>query len=113
MEEGVGLGVEDGAPVGMDGFEEDVLDGQGVLIAGIEFAAALGLSDADPVGGTVAGPAEAGRYGCGPSSDGTYKNPKSKTTDAVSAKAAIKMTSATFDDFAGNCCDPLSDPECD
>lgn len=53
MEDGVGSGVEHGAPVWVDGIEEDVLDDHGVLIAGIEFAAALGLTDADPVGGTL------------------------------------------------------------
>ena len=46
---GEGLAVEDRVSAGVDGFEEDVLDGQGELLAGVELAAALGLSDMDPV----------------------------------------------------------------
>ena len=50
---------EDGAEVGVEGFEQDVLDGEGVLVADIELAAALSLADGDPVGGAVAGGLEA------------------------------------------------------
>lgn len=48
------LAVEDRAPAGVDGFEEDVFDGQDELLAGVELAAALGLSDMDPVGSAIA-----------------------------------------------------------
>ena len=45
--------------MGVDGFEEDVLDGESELVAGVELAAALGLADVDPVGGAMAGATEA------------------------------------------------------
>ena len=41
----------------MSGFEEDVTDGQGELIAGVELDAAQGLSDMDPVSSAIAGAA--------------------------------------------------------
>ncbi len=46
--------IENGFPVGAEGFDEDVLGGLVVLLAGIEFPAALGLAEMDPVGGAVA-----------------------------------------------------------
>ena len=53
------LAIEGGFPVGTEGFDEDVLDGLVVLVASIEFPAALGLAEMDPVGGAVAGALEA------------------------------------------------------
>lgn len=50
---------------------------------------------------------------CSGGSDGTYKDKyPNSSISSVSAQAAIRVTSASFDDFAGNCCDPLSDPGC-
>ena len=69
-EEGWGLAIEDGLPMGMERQEEDILDGQGVLIMSVEFAMALGLTDMDPVGGTVAGTAEAPGFAEGFAQDG-------------------------------------------
>ena len=56
--------------MGMERQEEDILDGRGVLIMSIEFATALGLTDMDPVGGTVAGTAEAAGFAEGFEQDG-------------------------------------------
>ena len=68
---GEGLAVEDQAPAGVDGlFEEDVLDGQGVLFADVELAASLGLADMDPVGGAIAGATEALAFAEGFDEDG-------------------------------------------
>ena len=56
--------------MGMERQEEDIFDGQGVLIMSVEFATALGLTDMDPVGGTVAGTAEAAGFAEGFEQDG-------------------------------------------
>ena len=56
------LAIEGFFPVRAEGFDEDVFDGFGVLVAGIEFPAALGLAEMDPVGGAVAGALEARRF---------------------------------------------------
>ena len=53
------LAIEDGFPVGAEGFDEDVLERLGVLVMSVELAAALSLAEVDPVGGTVAGALEA------------------------------------------------------
>jgi hypothetical protein len=37
----------------MEGLEEDVLDGERVLLADVELAAASGLAHMDPVGGAT------------------------------------------------------------
>ena len=58
-EAGYGLAIEDRFPVGAEGFEKDVFDGQGVLVVRVGLATDLGLADVDPVGGTKAGVAEA------------------------------------------------------
>ena len=51
--------------------------------------------------------------GCSGGSDGTYKDKyPNSSISSVSAQAGIRIKSAFFDDFAGNCCDPLSDPGC-
>ena len=55
----VGLAIEDVFPVGAEGFDEDVLDGLGAVVASVEFPPALGLAEMDPVGGAVAGAEEA------------------------------------------------------
>ena len=50
-------------------------------------------------------------YNCSGGSDGTYRDKyPGSSTRAVSASAAIQITSAEFKDSFGNCCDPLSDP---
>ena len=49
---------------------------------------------------------------CGKGRDGTYRSKKSGSIRSVSAKAAVQITSAVFEDAFGNCCDPLSDPSC-
>lgn len=51
--------------MGMGGFDEDVLDGEGVLVAGIELAAAVGAAELDPAGDAVAGAAEAAGFAGG------------------------------------------------
>ena len=50
-------------------------------------------------------------YGCDRTSIGSYRS-KSSGTSAVSAKAAVRVLSATFLD-EGQCCDPIDDPTCD
>ena len=55
----------------MDGLEQDVFDGQGGAVVDIELAAALGLADMDPVGGSVAGALEASRVTEGLQEHGT------------------------------------------
>ena len=50
--------IEDGLPVKTEGFDEDVLDGQVVVVADIELAAASGLAAMDPVGCSIAGAVE-------------------------------------------------------
>ena len=57
--------------MGVDGFDEDVLGGESIFVAGIELAATLGLADMDPVGGAIAGAAEAGGFAEGFQQDGT------------------------------------------
>ena len=52
------LSIENGSPVRAEGFDEDVLDGLVVLVAGIELAAALRLAEMDPVGSAIAGALE-------------------------------------------------------
>ena len=56
------LTIEDCFPVRAEGFDEDVFDGLVVLVTSIEFAAALGLAQMDPVGGALAGALEARRF---------------------------------------------------
>jgi hypothetical protein len=58
-----GRGGEDLAPAPVEGVEVDVLDGQGVVVVAVEFASALGLADAGPVGSAVARAGEAGGLG--------------------------------------------------
>ena len=53
------LSIENGFPVGAEGFDEDVLNWLGVLVMSVELAAALSLAEVDPVGGTIAGALEA------------------------------------------------------
>ena len=53
------LAIEGFFPVRAEGFDEDVLDGLVVLVASIEFPAALSLAEMDPVGGVIAGALEA------------------------------------------------------
>ena len=43
-----------------EGFDEDVLDGLAVLVAGIELAATLGLAEMDPLRRAVASALEVG-----------------------------------------------------
>ena len=57
--------------MGVDGFEEDVLDGESELVGGVELAAALGLADVDPVGGAIAGATEALAFAEGFEQDGS------------------------------------------
>ena len=45
----------------MEGLEQDAFDGQGGAVAEVELAAALGLADMDPVGGSTANAAETSR----------------------------------------------------
>ncbi len=66
-----GLAAEDRAPIGLERLEEDVLDGEGVFVADVELAAPLGLADVDPVGGSIAGAAEALRLAEGFQQHGT------------------------------------------
>ena len=49
-------------PVRAEGFDEDVLDGLAVLVAGIELAATLDLAEMDPVRRAVASALEAGGF---------------------------------------------------
>ena len=51
-------------------------------------------------------------YECGKGRDGTYRSKSSGSIRSVSAKAAIQITSAVFENAFGSCCDPLSDPGC-
>src|SRR5712691_3251862 len=67
---GSGCGGEDGAVGGVEGVEVDVFDGQRVGVVAVEFAAAGGASDVDPVGGAVAGAGEAGGFDEGFDEDG-------------------------------------------
>lgn len=48
------MSIENGFPLGAEGFDEDVLDGLVVPVAGIEFAAALRPAEMGPVGSAVA-----------------------------------------------------------
>ena len=50
--------IQDQFPVSLQRSEPDVFDRQRILFSNIEFAAALGLSDFDPVGGLIASAAE-------------------------------------------------------
>jgi len=50
--------VEGVAEAGVEGIEEDVLDGLEAELRFVEFAAALGLAGMAPVGGTIAGAAK-------------------------------------------------------
>ena len=65
------LAAEDGAPIGLERLEEDVLDGERVFVADIELAGPLGATDVDPVGGAIAGAAEAWRLAEGFQQHGT------------------------------------------
>ena len=56
------LSIENVFPVWAEGFDEDVLDGLVVLVAGVELAAALGLAEMDPVRSPVASALEARRF---------------------------------------------------
>ena len=47
------LSIENGSPVRAEGFDEDVLDGLAVLVAGVELAVALRLAEMDPVRSAV------------------------------------------------------------
>ena len=58
-------------PVGTKRFDEDVFDGQGVLVVRVEFAAALGLAEVEPVGSPLAGAAEARGFAEGFQQDGS------------------------------------------
>ena len=49
-------------------------------------------------------------FGCTSGRDGTFQSKKSGSTTKVSAKAAIQIAGAEFEDAFGSCCDPLSDP---
>ena len=52
-------------------------------------------------------------YGCVAGTDGTYRRKKSgNSREAVSAKAAIRTTSARLEGVSGDCCDQLRDPGC-
>ena len=51
-------------------------------------------------------------YGCDGTSIGSYRIKTTSSTGAVSARAAVRVLSATFHD-EGQCCDPLEDPTCD
>ncbi len=51
-------------------------------------------------------------FGCTGGRDGAFQSKKSGSTTKVSAKAAIQITGAEFEDAFGSCCDPLSDPGC-
>lgn len=53
--------IENGFLVPTEGFDEDVLDGQAVLVAGVELAVALRPAEMDPVSSAVAGAPDAGR----------------------------------------------------
>ena len=50
---------EDGAEPGVEGPEQDVLDGELALVADIELAEALSSADGGPAGGAEAGGLEA------------------------------------------------------
>ena len=47
------LSIENGIPVRVEAFDEDVLDGLAVLVAGVELAVALRLAEMDPVRSAV------------------------------------------------------------
>ena len=53
------MGAEGLSEVFVEGVEVDVFDGCGVLVVAVEFTAALGVADVDPVGGAVAGAGKA------------------------------------------------------
>ena len=67
---GYWLAIEDGFPVGTEGFDEDVFDGQGEFVVCVELAAAQGLAEVEPVGGAIAGAAEARGFAQGFQQDG-------------------------------------------
>ena len=58
-----------------------------------------------------ANPSACDACGCDGTSIGSYRS-KSSGTSAVSAKAAVRVLSATFLD-EGLCCEPIEDPTCD
>ena len=88
-----GLAIEDFFPVRAEGFDEDVFDRLVVLVAGIEFAAALSLAQMDPVGGAVAGAGKARGFAEGLQQDGADSVALAPVVGELSLEAGEQMGS--------------------